>query len=920
MIKRFDTSTLFAAAMAVAMALPVSVQAAPYYWDGTDSSANADGGNGPWDTSTLNWDTASSAGAATNWINANNDTAVFAGTAGTVSLSTGITVGGMQFDIAGYIIQSNTLTFGTSGNIVANQDATINSAIGAATGTNITKTGSGILTLGGNNTYVGNTTISLGTLKAGSATALSANSAYSVAAGAILDLGGFTNTIKSLSTATGTITNSGSAANLTITSVGSGANQLFTGNLSLTLSTDTALTNASSTYSGGTTLVSGRPFLPFNTTVGAGTPGALSGGIYGKGAITIGANATSSSQLYIRSATLLQYDIVVNSAYGLGATEPGALRIEGGGIVLAGAINANLADATFFTGNAALQAVSVTGAISGSSGVKLFVTPNGVNGLTVTLNNSGTANSYSGNTTIATSNSVLTLGRADQIPNGAGKGNLIVTLGTFNMGGFSETINGLSGNGAVDGVSGSPTLTVGDNNATGVSNTFSGVIKGPLTLTKTGTGTLTLANTNTYSGATVISNGTLKLGGTPVSVADGSFESPVITLNNASHPPAVLTWWPIRNNIGITSGNYTLYNPTGTEPDGVQAAFTKGATGASSWLGQSNIAFSASSTYRISFSAVCRGDPNYVTPLAVMLDSTVVGTVSPGYTAWTNFSLWCDVSAGAHSLIFSNTLTGDKTVCIDNVKVMDITPSGSYNVPSNSPISIAAGATFDLAGVSQPVVSLSDSGSAGGSVTNSDSRVSTLTLNGGGTTFFSGGVKGRIGLVKAGSGTQTLSGTNTYSGGTSVSNGTLLVNGSVTGAVTVAGGTLGGAGVVAGVVTNFGTITAGADAATPGTLTVSNLVMGANSSYNWKYNATTNDGIVVSGTLSLPTVATVNVSQVISGKMPSSGVLFTFGAVSPASPNLQSWVITGATPSTGLQVVGNQVKLITPTGWLMFVQ
>jgi autotransporter-associated beta strand protein len=93
---------------------------------------------------------------------------------------------------------------------------------------------------------------------------------------------------------------------------------------------------------------------------------------------------------------------------------------------------------------------------------------------------------------------------------------LIVTAGAFNMGGFSETINGLSGTGTVDGVSGTPTLTVGDNNATGADNTFSGVIKntaGTLALSKIGSGTLTLSGTNTYGGATTISGGTLLVNG-----------------------------------------------------------------------------------------------------------------------------------------------------------------------------------------------------------------------------------------------------------------------------------------------------------------------------------------------------------------------------------------------------------------------
>ena len=195
----------FVAALAIALTvLPAS--AGSLFWDGTTSTADADGGNGTWNTALTNWDTLATGGADSVWTNANNDTAVFGGAVGTVSLGTGIQVGGLQFDTAGYLVQTNTLTFGVSGNIVTNAAATINSTLAAASGLTITKTGSGILTLGGNNTYAGNTTISNGTLKAGSITGLSANSAYSVAAGATLDLGGFNNTIKSLSTATGTVT------------------------------------------------------------------------------------------------------------------------------------------------------------------------------------------------------------------------------------------------------------------------------------------------------------------------------------------------------------------------------------------------------------------------------------------------------------------------------------------------------------------------------------------------------------------------------------------------------------------------------------------------------------------------------------------------------------------------------------------
>ena len=178
---------------------------------------------------------------------------------------------------------SGTLTLG---------DAVKTSVTGAGS---INKSGTGTLILVGNSTYSGNTTISAGTLKAGSANALSSNSAVSVAAGAAMDLGGYNNTIKSLSTATGTITNSGASANLTITSVGSGAAQLFTGNLGLVLNTSEVFTNTNSTYSGGTYLNSGRLILQ-STAVGAGTPGALTSGRYGTGTITLGSGTTSQAQ------------------------------------------------------------------------------------------------------------------------------------------------------------------------------------------------------------------------------------------------------------------------------------------------------------------------------------------------------------------------------------------------------------------------------------------------------------------------------------------------------------------------------------------------------------------------------------------------------------------------------------------------
>jgi len=113
------------------------------------------------------------------------------------------------------------------------------------------------------------------------------------------------------------------------------------------------------------------------------------------------------------------------------------------------------------------------------------------------------------------------------IPNGPGKGNLVLVNGGgtagLDMNGFNQTINGLSNyNGTtystdsiVDNLAASSmaTLTVGNNDAT---STFSGVIRNSgsnavLALAKTGTGTLTLSNANSYSGGTTVNGGTLRI-------------------------------------------------------------------------------------------------------------------------------------------------------------------------------------------------------------------------------------------------------------------------------------------------------------------------------------------------------------------------------------------------------------------------
>ncbi|WP_019657296.1 autotransporter outer membrane beta-barrel domain-containing protein [Variovorax atrisoli] len=96
-------------------------------------------------------------------------------------------------------------------------NATLSGAISG--GGFITKEGTGTLTLSGANVYTGATNVAQGTLKAGAANTFSAASAHSVAAGATLDLAGFSQTVASLANS-GTVSLVGAAAGTTLTVTG----------------------------------------------------------------------------------------------------------------------------------------------------------------------------------------------------------------------------------------------------------------------------------------------------------------------------------------------------------------------------------------------------------------------------------------------------------------------------------------------------------------------------------------------------------------------------------------------------------------------------------------------------------------------------------------------------------------------------
>jgi len=125
----------FVAALALALTA-TPADAVNFYWDGNSTTGDADGGNGTWNTSTTNWDTAATGGGNVTWGNATNSDAFFGGTAGTVTLGGNITARKMTFSTTGYTLDlaGNTLTTGTAGNPITAGVTTTTISDSAGTG------------------------------------------------------------------------------------------------------------------------------------------------------------------------------------------------------------------------------------------------------------------------------------------------------------------------------------------------------------------------------------------------------------------------------------------------------------------------------------------------------------------------------------------------------------------------------------------------------------------------------------------------------------------------------------------------------------------------------------------------------------------------------------------------------------------
>jgi len=562
-----------------------TAQAASDTWTGATSAnwsaSNWSGGNNP-PSSGDSLSFTSTTGAGGTALNDNLTSSAF-NLAG-ITFNSGaaaFTVGGSAFNLIGGMANSSASpeTINDAFSMTAVQTFTTTSGGGnlnlggsiSGTGGGITTAGSGTLTLSGVNSFTGVTTVGGGTLKLNNTSALPGTAMLTVNSGGLVDLNGQSASITSIGagSTSGAITNSaGSVGTLAVSNWNTGFNPLIadgsTGPVALDFLsvgnvTGGSLNNNNNTFSGGLTIgnaVSGSGYARFQVTstpVNTGVAGNITSSIFGRGTITIGNATTDRAQIWYSANGTILNNIIFNSTQG--ADRPGALRIDGN-VTLAGTLTANLATISLSqnSGGTAL----LTGQITGPNGLWLENAGSSAS-LTVTLDNvTANGNNYQGPTTVD-SLEILLLGASNQIPNGAGASNVTIN-GTFKLDGYNETINGLLGVGVVDGVNGSPTLTVGDNDAT---SEFDGVIQdsaGNLSLTKIGAGTFTVSGANSYRGATTVNAGVLQ------GVVGGSSSSSAVTVAAAAGNSAALgvsvtsasQQWTCSsltvNNAGISSG------------------------------------------------------------------------------------------------------------------------------------------------------------------------------------------------------------------------------------------------------------------------------------------------------------------------------------------------------------------------------
>ncbi|MFM7102024.1 MAG: autotransporter-associated beta strand repeat-containing protein, partial [Verrucomicrobiota bacterium] len=480
-------------------------------------------------------------------VGGNNASAIYAGVysgtgarlrkegSGTLTLTGANTYAGGTTIAAGTLqIGNNGATGSIVGNVVNdgvlifNRTGTVNYG-GVISGSgSLTKLSAGTLVLQSVQTYTGSTTLSSGILRLGVSNALPPASAMSISGGTTtLDLAGYNQTLQVPPAALAGIINNSAATGSVLTIDNNTAQVLGAvvangaggGGVSLVKAGSGLLQlRGASTYTGATTVLAG------SLQVGDGSS---------SGSIASGTDVSNSGTLIFSRGGALSYTGVISG--------PGALVKEGPGVVTLGGANTYTGSTTINGGALAIPGDGGLGTPPGSATAGHLTLAAGDLQATATFTlNANRGIALGAGVNIITVNSAVVLSYGG-ILSGAGStlrkdgaGELV--LGGANTHTGVTTVNAGTLTLGAGGTSGSVAGGIQINAGCAVifnrsdALTYSGVINGPGTVTKQGAGTLTLTGVNTWTGATTVAQGTLRVGGanerisnnTAVTVAAGA--------------------------------------------------------------------------------------------------------------------------------------------------------------------------------------------------------------------------------------------------------------------------------------------------------------------------------------------------------------------------------------------------------------
>ncbi|MBP7949669.1 MAG: autotransporter-associated beta strand repeat-containing protein [Verrucomicrobiales bacterium] len=624
------------------------------------------------------------------------------------------------------------------------------------TGGILRKTGSGTLTLTGNNTYSGQTIVSAGTLKLSGAGDLGATTAF-LEVNATLDLGGTSQTVGGLfGFGSGLIVNnSGGGTSLLTSSPTSFGNDFFgviADNNNATAGTvaftkggvgSAALTGAN-TYSGATTVSDG-----VLTISGNGTLGNTVGGT------TVASGAT------LRLAVYSSAEAITISGVGFN-TEGGAL--EGYDTTLSGLLTLG-ASATVYVVAGGPFAITNPGTITAPGATKTLTLDGFGEGSIASIIGTGT-----GGVTVTGGKWTLTGANTfSGALNVSGNSRLVVptvnnasTAGPLGKSATAVTLN----NSALEYTGGTASSTkpfalsatgVFQINSAATDLTLSGVISGTGGgIRKTGPGTLTLTAVNTYTAGTEIQEGLLKLSGSGRLGTTAGFllVSAGATLDLGGTSQTV---------TGLGGGGTILNNGGGASVlTSIRNASFDGFSGVIA-DGAGTVAFTKSGTGYFTISG-----PNTYSGLTTITDGTLViehamalGSSANGtsITSGGTLGIQGGITVGAEALTIrgAGDAANGATGALENVSGTN-NYGGLITLGAASTISSDAG----LLNITNP-----------GTITG---PTFDLTLTGPGE----GSIASIIGttsgdLIKNGTGKWTLTGANTYTGTTTINAGILNI-------------------------------------------------------------------------------------------------------------------------------------------------